>query len=158
MKTRDENYSRVLKNISLFGGVQGVILIVGLVRNKLIAILLGPEGMGLASLFNTAVNFISQATNLGISFSAVKHVSELFDRGDEAAISHFVRVVRAWSLLTALVGMLVCIVIGPLLSQFTFFRKASSFRRQEAPIAQNVPQRLSLWKRELPSRRILAVK
>jgi O-antigen/teichoic acid export membrane protein len=76
--------------------------------------------MGLASLFNTTVNFISQATNFGISFSAVKHVSELFERGDEAAIAHFVKVVRAWALLTALIGMLVCVVVGPLLSDYTF--------------------------------------
>ena len=33
---------------------------------------------------------------------------------------HFVKVVRAWSLLTALLGMLVCIAIGPFLSSTTF--------------------------------------
>jgi O-antigen/teichoic acid export membrane protein len=63
---------------------------------------------------------VSQSTNLGISFSAVKHVSELFDSGDAERIGHFVKVVRAWSLLTALLGMLVCIVAGPLLSNYTF--------------------------------------
>ena len=114
------SYSHVLKYTGIFGGVQGLNIVVSLVRNKLIAVILGPNGMGLASLFNTTVNFISQATNLGISFSAVKHVSELFDRGDEAAIANFVRVVRAWSLLTALFGMLVCIVAGPALSNYTF--------------------------------------
>jgi O-antigen/teichoic acid export membrane protein len=115
-----DSYSHVLKYTGIFGGVQGLNIVISLVRNKLIALLLGPQGMGLASLFNTTVNFISQATNLGISFSAVKHVSELYDRGDEQALLQFVHVVRAWSLLTALLGMLVCIVIGPLLSQYTF--------------------------------------
>jgi len=115
-----DSYGHVLKYTGIFGGVQGLNILVSLVRNKLIALILGPGGMGLASLFNTTVNFISQATNFGISFSAVKHVSELFDSGDEVAISHFVKVVRAWSLLTALLGMLVCIVTGPLLSNFTF--------------------------------------
>ena len=113
-------YSHVLKYTGIFGGVQGLNIIVGLVRNKLIAVILGPEGMGLASLFNSTVNFISQATNLGLSFSAVRHVSELFDKGDETEIAHFVKVVRAWSLLTALAGMLVCVVAGPLLSNYTF--------------------------------------
>ena len=115
-----DSYSHILKYTGIFGGVQGLNILVGLVRNKLVALLLGPAGMGLASLFNSAVNFISQATNFGISFSAVKHVSELFDSGNEAAIVHFVKVVRAWSLLTALIGMLVCIVVGPLLSDYTF--------------------------------------
>ena len=115
-----DSYSHVLKYTGIFGGVQGLNIVVSLVRNKLIAVLLGPNGMGLASLFNTTVNFISQATNFGISFSAVKHVSELFERDDEAAIAHFIKVVRAWSLLTALLGMLVCAVAGPFLSNLTF--------------------------------------
>jgi O-antigen/teichoic acid export membrane protein len=115
-----DSYGHVLKYTGVFGGVQGLNIIVSLVRNKLVAVLLGPEGMGLASLFNTTVNFISQSTNLGISFSAVKHVSELFDRGDEEAIEHFIKVVRSWSLLTALLGMFVCAVAGPILSQLTF--------------------------------------
>ena len=117
---REDSYGHVLKYTGIFGGVQGLNILIGLVRNKIVASLLGPEGMGLASLFNTAVNFISQATNFGISFSAVRHVSELFDAGDEARILHFVKVVRAWSLLTALLGMLVCIVAGPFLSDYTF--------------------------------------
>lgn len=117
---RDESYGHVLKYTGIFGGVQGLNILIGLVRNKIVASLLGPSGMGLASLFNTTVNFISQATNFGISFSAVRHVSELFDQGDEERITRFVKVVRAWSLLTALLGMLVCVALGPLLSDFTF--------------------------------------
>ena len=119
-KERDEAYSHVLKYTGIFGGVQGLNILVSLVRNKLIALILGPEGMGLASLFNTTVNFVSQATNLGISFSAVRHISELFDKGDEAQIVHFVKVVRGWCLLTALIGMLICIAIGPFLNSSTF--------------------------------------
>jgi len=116
----DDSYGHVLKYTGIFGGVQGLNILVGLVRNKIVAYLLGPAGMGLVSLFNSTVNFISQATCLGVSFSAVRHVSELFDSGDEARIGHFIKVVRAWSLLAALLGMLVCVVAGPLLSSYTF--------------------------------------
>lgn len=116
----EDSYSHVLKYTGIFGGVQGLNILISLVRNKIMAELLGPAGMGLSSLFNSTANFVSQSTNLGISFSAVKHVSELFDSGDAERIGHFVKVVRAWSLLTALLGMLVCIVAGPLLSNYTF--------------------------------------
>ena len=115
-----QDYSHILKYTGIFGGVQGLNILISLVRNKLIALLLGPSGMGLASLFNTSVQFISQSTNLGVAFSAVRHVSELYDRGDEAALAHYVKVVRGWSLLTALLGMLVCVAIGPFLSSSTF--------------------------------------
>lgn len=119
-KETDEDYGHILKYTGIFGGVQGLNILIGLVRNKLIALLLGPSGMGLASLFNTTVTFLSQSTNLGVAFSAVRHVSELYDRGEEEALVHYVKVVRGWSLLTALLGMLLCIVIGPFLSQTTF--------------------------------------
>ena len=114
------SYRHILKYTGIFGGVQGLNVLIGLVRTKLVAILLGPSGMGLASLFNTTVGFVSQATNLGLPISAVRQMSELYDRGDQEVINHFVKVIRGWSLLTALVGMLVCVAIGPFLSQTTF--------------------------------------
>ena len=116
----ENEYSHILKYTGIFGGVQGLNLLIGLVRNKIVALLLGPGGMGLVSLFNSTINFISQATNLGISFSAVRHVSEMFDSGDEARIAHYIKVVRLWSVLTAVAGMLLCVVAGPLLSNYTF--------------------------------------
>ncbi len=120
VKETSEDYGHILKYTGVFGGVQGLNILIGLVRNKLIALLLGPSGMGLASLFNTSVAFLSQSTNLGVAFSAVRHISELYDQGDEVALAHEIKVVRGWSLLTALLGMLVCIVVGPFLSKTTF--------------------------------------
>lgn len=115
-----DSYGHVLKYTGIFGGVQGLNIIIGLVRNKITALLLGPAGMGLASLLNSSVNFISQATNLGISFSAIKHISELYDQGDTEDMERFIRIVRAWSLVAALLGMLVCIAAGPLLNSLAF--------------------------------------
>ena len=48
-KESTDSYSHVLKYTGVFGGVQGLNIVVSLVRNKLIALLLGPNGMGLAS-------------------------------------------------------------------------------------------------------------
>ena len=113
-------YGQVLKYTGIFGGVQGLNVIVSLVRNKLAALLLGPAGMGLVSLFNSTVAFISQATGFGISMSAVRHISELTESGDEAQRAYYIKVVRAWSILAALLGVLVCVAIGPFLSSYTF--------------------------------------
>ena len=120
MVSKDESsYGHVLRYVGIFGGVQGLSILVGLVRNKVVAHFLGSDGMGLVSLFNSTINFISQSTNLGISFSAVRHVSALFDEGNDEKIQHFVKVVRAWSLLTAMIGMLACVAVGPLMN-YTF--------------------------------------
>lgn len=119
-KRNQDEYSHVLKYTGVFGGVQGLNVLIGLVRNKFVAMLLGPGGMGLVSLFNTTVQLLSQATNLGISFSAVRHISEYYDAGETEKAEHYVKVVRGWCLLTALVGMLLCIGLGPFLSNTTF--------------------------------------
>lgn len=115
-----QSYTHILKYTGMFGGVQGLNIAITLVRNKFVALLLGPAGMGLASLFTTIVNFFSQATSLGISFSAVRHISELFDSGDTNRTNHFVKVVRGWTLLTALAGMLLLAVLGPLFGSSVF--------------------------------------
>ena len=117
---KSDSYSHVLKYTGVFGGVQGVGILVGIIRNKLVAMILGPTGMGLVSLFNSTINLLSNSTNLGISMSAVKNISEAYDKGDKDKLRHSVKMIRSWCLLTALLGMFVCIVCSPLLSRWTF--------------------------------------
>lgn len=114
------SYAHILKYTGLFGGVQGLGILVGIVRNKCVALLLGPDGMGLISLFNSTVNFVSNSTNFGLPMSAVRTVSENYGNGDTAAIKHSVAVVRLWSLVAAAFGTLMGILLSPLLSWFTF--------------------------------------
>lgn len=117
---RTDSYSHILKYTGLFGGVQGLGILVGIIRNKLVAVILGPQGMGLVSLFNSTIKLVSDSTNFGISMSAVRRISEDFDKGDDEKVAHAVSIVRYWSLLTALLGTFLCVVLSPLLSRFTF--------------------------------------
>ena len=79
---QDQGYRHILKYTGIFGGVQGLQLVLGLLRTKLMAILLAPSGMGLASLFQSTSQFLSQATNLGVSMSAVRQLSEDYETAD----------------------------------------------------------------------------
>ena len=45
----DNSYGHVLKYTGIFGGVQVLNILVGLVRTKAVALLLGPAGMGPAA-------------------------------------------------------------------------------------------------------------
>ena len=119
-KKSKSTYDHVIKYTGLFGGVQGLGLLASIVRNKLVAEILGPAGLGLISLYNTAATLVSNSTNFGISFSAVRHISELYEQGDADALQRFIQVVRAWSIGVALLGMLVCGLFSPLLSASYF--------------------------------------
>jgi len=117
---KDDSYSHILKYTGIFGGVQGLNILIGIIRNKLVAMILGPSGMGLMSLFNSTIKLVSDSTNLGISMSAVREISEAYEQGDETKVSHIVKLIRTWSLLTALLGCFICMVFSPLLNRWTF--------------------------------------
>lgn len=119
MKERDtEKYSHILKYTGIFGGVQGLTMLVSLVRNKFMAVLLGVSGMGFASLMSSVQNFSALSTNLGISFGAVPRLSELYDQPDKLAYN--IQIIRMWSLIAAALGFVFSIVVSPLFNDITF--------------------------------------
>ncbi|MGN1375780.1 MAG: oligosaccharide flippase family protein [Prevotella sp.] len=114
------SYAHIIKYTGVFGGVQMLNILATVVRNKFTALLIGPFGMGLSSLFSTITMLISQATNFGISFSAVRHLSEISAQGDSRELQRYIGIVRAWIMLAAVLGTMVCAIIGPLLCRYVF--------------------------------------
>ena len=119
-KETSNSYSHILKYTSIFGGVQGLVILVGMVRNKLIALLLGPQGMGLMALFNSTVRLISDTTGLGLGMSAVRELSRLYDEEHHEELKSRIELIRSWSLITACLGFVLCVVLSPLINHYTF--------------------------------------
>lgn len=115
-----DGYDHVLKYTGVFGGVQGLVILIGLVRNKVMALLIGAGGMGLSSLLTSVQTFASQCTNLGIAFGAVPRLSELYEQGDSQRLDHFIAVVRLWCALAAVAGLLFCVLLSHFVDQVTF--------------------------------------
>ena len=118
--TTTSAYAHILTYTGLFGGVQGLTILLGMVRTKLVAILLGPAGVGLISLFNSTLTLLANATNLGLAMSAVRNLSEAYERGYRQSLLHAIGSLRQWTLLTALVGTLAGAVLSTQLSRFAF--------------------------------------
>lgn len=123
------NYNSAIKYTGLFGMVQVITLLTSILRNKLVAVILGPSGLGLISIYNSAIKLLNDSTNLGISFSAVKNISEAFSENDSFKLIKNINIVRSWSILTALFGVFICITLASTLSYFTFnnYDYATSF-------------------------------
>ena len=68
-------YTHIIKYIGIFGSIQGVCILAGVIRNKITALMLGTMGMGLMSLLNTTVVFLSQATSMGLSYSGMREIA-----------------------------------------------------------------------------------
>lgn len=118
-KEKEDIYSHILKYTGIFGGVQGLNILIGIVRNKFTALLLGPGGMGLASLFNSTINMVASASNFGLPTSGVQEISQKYeDCPDKVAES--IKLIRSLTLVTAVLGFLICAIFAPLLNKLTF--------------------------------------
>ena len=113
-------YRRIVKTTGLLGGVQVLSILCSIVRNKCIALWLGPAGVGIIGLYNTSIEMVAALTGLGLRQSAVRNVSQARASENENALSHTVTVLRRWSWLAGLFGAVVMLSTAPLLSRFTF--------------------------------------
>jgi O-antigen/teichoic acid export membrane protein len=125
--TDKKTYQQVFKATSLFGGVQFVKILISVIRSKVVAILLGPSGMGIMGLLNSTLELVSNLTNMGLSTSAVRDISSVNASQNEEKISQTLSVFRILILLTALSGAILLIVFSGLLSQLTFGSNDYSF-------------------------------
>lgn len=116
----EASYGHVLKYTWLFGGVQGLNLLISIARTKAVALFLGPAGLGLINIYNNILGLLAQCTNLGVPFSAVKDVADKKANGTPADVSESIAAVRFWCLITAAFGTLSALVFAPLISRVTF--------------------------------------
>ena len=115
------NISRMaMKAMGLFGGVQVMGILCSIIRTKLVAMWIGPVGIGLFGLFNNALEMISTGTNLGIRSSSVRDISQALGSHDSSLVARMVTVVRKWSMWLGLAGALITLSLAPLLSRLTF--------------------------------------
>ncbi len=116
----EDSYKHILKYTGLFGGVQGLVILIGLVRNKAMALLLGAGGMGFNALMMSVQTFAAQCTNMGLSFGAVPKLSEIYEQEDSCRLNYYVQVIRLWSLIAAVLGLLFCVAASGLVNHMTF--------------------------------------
>ncbi len=115
--TQDQGLDHVLKYTGVFGGVQGLNILMSILRNKLATTLLGAAGIGLMRIYSSISEFVSSSTNFGIPFSSVRRSAELTEEADAEALRRFVLTVRTWCVWTAILSVLLCVGGAPLLGR-----------------------------------------
>jgi len=114
------SYRQIFKATSLFGGVQVVNILIGIVKNKFVAVLLGATGVGIFGLLNAPLQLILSVTGLGITFSAVRDISEAHASNDQTKLAKAIITLRRWSWFAGLLGVVLTATLAPFLSKWTF--------------------------------------
>lgn len=109
-----------MKAMGLFGGVQIVGILCSILRTKLVAMWIGPTGVGLFGIFNRALDTLNTGTNLSIRQSSVRDLSQAASQADTSALASIIAAVRRWSLWLGMAGALVTLALAPALSKMSF--------------------------------------
>ena len=108
---------KILKTTAIFGGAQVVIVISGLAKSKIVALLIGPEGIGISALYNNILTMLSGIVGLGIGLSAIREIAkeENIEKKLEIAL-----LTKRLILLLSIIGFFTTCFLSELLSEIQF--------------------------------------
>lgn len=110
----------ILNAIGIFGGTQVFTILLGIIRTKLVAIWIGPVGMGLFGLYSSVVDMMDMLTNMSIRDSSVRDISVANSSNSREKIVRIVKIVRRWSWAMGVIGAFVMLACSPMFSRLTF--------------------------------------
>ena len=94
--TEANSKTQILKSTAVFGSAQIIIVLVGIFRTKILAILLGPIGVGISGLYQSVLDLFKTASGLGLGYSGVRDIAEASATKNNNRISVVILTLRRW--------------------------------------------------------------
>lgn len=120
MASNRNSYGIIFKSIGIFGGTQVFSILIGIIRNKFVAVLLGPFGMGINGLFLSTTSLVNSVTSMGLRTSAVRDIAKAHESDNEERIARVTAVMRNLVWFTGFLGMFVVLTFAQQFSVWTF--------------------------------------
>lgn len=114
------NIKKSLKTTSIFGGVEIFGIIISIIRNKLVALLIGPVGIGIVEMYNSTIRLIGSCTDFSLHTSAVREISIAYKSENKEKFYHIATVFSRIVWFTGFLGTIVCLLGSPLWSKLSF--------------------------------------
>jgi len=120
MPKQNNDYRSIFKSTSLFGAVQIFNILISIIRSKIVAVWIGPTGMGVLGLLTSTLNVVGEFTKLGLSTTAVREIAKTESRGEAQETNLILATIQKVVWFTGLFGVIVTLVLSPLLSYLAF--------------------------------------
>lgn len=117
---RESSYAQILKSTALIGGSSVINIIIGTVRTKAMALLLGPGGFGLAGMYISIANLTQSIAGMGISSSGVREIAAAVASEDHERVARAATMLRSTSVLLGVIGSILLIMLAKPLSTLSF--------------------------------------
>jgi PST family polysaccharide transporter len=115
-----ESYRELLKSSALIGAASAINIVIGIVRNKLMALLLGASGFGVMGLYMSILDVAQSIAGLGLNTSGVRQMAEAAGTQDQARVARTAGVLRRTSLILGVAGSLLLAAFARPVSVLTF--------------------------------------
>lgn len=102
--TQRSSYRQILRSSSIIGGASVINILVGLLRLKVAAVLLGPAGVGLIGLLQSLMSTSSTVASLGIGMVGTRQIAEANGRDAHDAVAAARRALFWGTLVLAVLG------------------------------------------------------
>src|SRR6185437_1088545 len=113
-------YGQILKSSALVGGSSVLNIVIGIVRTKVMALLLGPAGFGLLSVYGSIVTLTQTFAGMGVNSSGVRQIAEAAGSSELEHIAKITFILRRISLLLGVLGSLFLVIFSRPASSITF--------------------------------------
>jgi PST family polysaccharide transporter len=113
-------YAQILKSSALIGGSSVVNIFTGVIRTKAMAVLLGPAGFGLMSVYGSISDLAQSVAGMGINSSGVRQIAEAVGTGEQERIARTAAVLRRTSVFLGILGAISLILFSAQMSKLTF--------------------------------------
>jgi O-antigen/teichoic acid export membrane protein len=101
----------MLQIIATLGGIQLLAVVFNVLRSKLLAVLLGPQGIGATSVVDQATALVLQISALSLPFASVRFLSRAHSQGPDAFRHTYSGLIKAVIVLTSIGAALGLVVI-----------------------------------------------
>jgi enterobacterial common antigen flippase len=124
---RQSSYTAILKSSAIIGGSSLLVILIGVLRVKFVALLIGPAGVGLMGAYSAIADMARNFGEMGMSRSGVRQIAQAVGTGDARRVATTMIVLR-WSvlLLGLLAGTAVVLLAGPI-ANLTFGNHEHAF-------------------------------
>jgi len=115
-----DSYGQILKSSALIGGSSVLVIAIGIVRTKAMAVILGPAGYGLMGMYGSIADLALSIAGMGVNSSGVRQIAEAVNSGDTTRIARTATVLRRISILLGVLGAVLLGVFSRQVSTLTF--------------------------------------
>ena len=114
------SHAEALKSTSIMGGSTAIVILLRMVRTKVLAILLGPAGIGLEAIYDSIISLANIVVDMGIVASGVRQIASAVGSGSQATIAATVFTLRRVCLVLGIVGAAALFLMREQVSRLTF--------------------------------------